>query len=93
MSTPVPRFLLPRESVEMIALTPAIDGTPVTTYLVQAVPIGTRPTTAGWAAPATAGTDKGYLVTGLAVGRYGVWVKYTATPETPVMLAAQVHIT
>ena len=93
MTTPVPRFLFPRESVELIALTPAIDGTPVTTYQVQAVPIGTRPTTAGWAAPATAGLGKGYLVNGLPVGRHGVWVKYTASPETPVMLAAQVHIT
>ncbi len=91
--TQVPRFLLPRESVELVTLGPKVDGAPVTTYQVQAVPIGDRPAPAGWAAPATAGTSTGYLVNGLAVGKYGVWVKYTSVPETPVMLAAQVHIT
>lgn len=91
--TDVPRFLFPRETVELVALTPAIKGVAVTTYQVQAAPLGTRPTPGGWATPAVAGTDKGYLVNAMAVGKYGVWVKYVSVPETPVMLAAQVHIT
>ncbi len=89
----VPRFLFPRESVELVALSPAIDGTPVTTYEVQGVPIGDRPAPAGWAVPTTAGASTGFLVSALPVGKYGVWVRYTSVPETPVMLAAQVHIT
>lgn len=88
----VPVLAVPRESVELVALSVAVDGVPVTTYQVQAAAQGTRPTGV-WAAPVAAGGDTGYLVSGLPVGLHGVWVRYVSAPETPVLLACFVRIT
>lgn len=88
----VPVLEVPRESVELVALTVTADGAPVVGYTVQAAAHGTRPT-GPWVAPATAGADTGYLVAGLPVGLHGIWVRYVSAPETPVLLACFVRIT
>lgn len=84
-----------RTSIELIPLLALdIDGNPTTSYTVCCVPLGAQPTS--FTAPTSAGTALGYLVNGPALWALGasflIYAKITGSPETPVRLAAILHL-
>jgi hypothetical protein len=93
---------IPRESVELVGpITAQVTENGVTTqadpatFTVAVVPRGSRPAT--WAAPTVVG-GKAYVLVGpgqldLIPGRYDVWLRYTDTPETVVVLAGTFYVT
>ncbi len=84
-------WTLPRESVEMIGpITVTDGGTPVTGFEVALIGRTSRPVGTDWQAPTLVGGAPYVLVgpgTPLALGpgSYRLWVRYSATPETPVI--------
>lgn len=62
------------------------------------VPDGQEPVTGDWKTGTWIGTHAAVLIgpgatITLTDGTYDVWVKITATPETPVLLSGSIHIT
>lgn len=92
-----PLFRIQRESTQLVILEPAVDGVPVMAFDVQVTvgwpPKPARPTDAGWRGRDVDGDDLGLLVEDLPVGRYSVWVRYTESEETLVLVAARLDIT
>lgn len=73
---------IPRESVEWIG--PVVLTGDVAPIELALIPQGARPTSADWKSPEILGGQSGYLVSGLAPGRYSLWAKVSDTPEIPV---------
>jgi len=82
----------PRESVEFLPITIAIDGVPVTTGVEVLIGInGSRPSE--WVTPTTLNGKIGVMIDGLAPGLYNIWAKISSSPETPVIDCGIVSIT
>ncbi|HXH79943.1 hypothetical protein [Nocardioides sp.] len=82
-------WTIARESVELVGpLTITDNGVAITTYEVAVVAAGSRPTV--WGPPNVVGVNRFVLVgpgtaRPLTPGVYRIWVRHTASPETPVM--------
>lgn len=93
---------IPRESVKLVGpITSSVTEDGVTTvadpstFSVAVAPHGARPTT--WSTPRLV-NGKAYVLVGpghlvLDPGQWDVWVRYTATPEVPVVNAGSFYIT
>lgn len=82
---------LQRETVQMVPVTLTKTVAGVTTALgpagveVAYVRDAVRPVEADWASPTIDGDDWGPLVSTPTSGRYTVYARFTAAPETPVI--------
>ena len=83
----------PRESVEFMALDVKNGATAVTDYQVQVTPGTGRPTPGAWVTNTTLDGKRGLMISGLARGSYAAWVKVTANPEIPVLMAGFFSVT
>lgn len=81
-----------KESVEFQEVFVTLDDVPSTAFDCALLPVGNRPVAADWAAPYTLEDRKGLLLQNLAAGEYGVWVRVTDLPETPVLYAGRIAI-
>jgi hypothetical protein len=75
----------PRETIEFQPIDITVDGAPAVAAQYQLTTGSARPSGA-WTNVTALGGKVGFLITGLAVGRYLVWAKLTSAPETPVIL-------
>jgi hypothetical protein len=82
----------PRETIEFQPIDITVDGQPAVAaqYQLVASPSAAldylaRPSGA-WTNVTTLGGKVGFLINGLAIGRYLVWAKLSSAPETPVIL-------
>jgi hypothetical protein len=82
----------PRETIEFQPIDITIDGQPAVAaqYQLVASPSAAldylaRPAGA-WTNVTTLGSKVGFLISGLAVGRWLCWAKLSSAPETPVIL-------
>lgn len=80
------------ESIEIIPLVVKIDGVATTSYTIACPPYGTDPTSFG--APTSFSGGTGYLVNGPVLGKglFFGYVKFTSSPETPVIPAFRLYI-
>lgn len=84
-------WTLPRESVELIGpITVDNAGAAVTAFEVAVAARETRPQSADWSAPLVVEAAR-YVLVGpgtthpLGAGVHKLWVRYAASPETPVL--------
>ncbi|NUW45558.1 hypothetical protein [Nonomuraea rhodomycinica] len=90
---------IPSVSVEYLKV-PITGPSDVTLYTVQmaVIPDGQDPVTLDWKAAIWLGTNAAVLIgpgatIPLSEGTYRVWVKISASPETPVLDAGLINIT
>jgi hypothetical protein len=75
----------PRETIEFQPIDITVDGQPAVAAQYQLTTGDARPSGA-WTNVTTLGGKVGFLISGLAVGRYLCWAKLSSAPETPVIL-------
>lgn len=81
----------PRETVEFVGITVALNGAVVTTGIQFAITtFEQRPTT--WVAAVILDGKTGVMITGLAPGVYTAYAKITASPETVIKEVAPFRI-
>jgi hypothetical protein len=81
---------IPRESVELLALTVKVNGFTTTAYETSVVLDPGRPVT--WTPAAVVGVSSGPMLSGLAPGLYRVYVRVTDVSESPVVEAGWVWV-
>lgn len=80
-----------RESVEFQPVVVTRDGVTITTGVqIATSAINARPV--NWVNATTLGDKIGFMVSGLSVGIYEVWVKITDSPEIPVKQAGKIQV-
>jgi hypothetical protein len=75
----------PRETIEFQPIDITVDGQPAVAAQYQLTTGSNRPSGA-WTNVTSLGGKVGFLISGLAVGRYLCWAKLSSAPETPVIL-------
>jgi len=102
---PVDHWEMERESVDIIPLlvetynSASAAWTPTTSYQLQCVRIGSRPTSGGWVAASTVGFDTGYVVNGPVLdstqigGDFLGLYKLSTSPLTPIEPAFTLKLT
>lgn len=85
---------MPRETVEFVALTMSDGDGPRTDFEVAVTVYGQRPAT--WSANVSHAGDNGVIINGPTLGgpgRFVIWGRIAAPPETPVVELGVITLT